>query len=372
MIRILFVTGQFNVAGTETFIMNVLRTSNRNRFTYDILTFKERSNKYVEEARSLGCSIITLASRNSSPIRYFTQLNSFFKENAHSYNVVHWCGGNISSIAPIYFAWKYKIPIRIVHAHSSSSMGLHTKILHLINRCFVPFLCNYLFSCSSLASSYFFRYNNAIIIKNGIDVNRYKYDDDVRTLLRLKLGYSNKDIVLGHVGRFDKNKNQTFLVDILSELLKTNNNFKLLLVGDGETFDVVKEKIQSLGLNNHVLMLGNRRDVNVLYQAMDCFVMPSYYEGLPFVLVEAQAASLPCVISETINDDAKIIPLVIKKNLNGGVKQWSDAIHDIILKPRKDLSKYVIKKGFSIVDTVKYLESVYSQNNNYESNECVV
>lgn len=362
MTKVLFITDKFMVAGTETFIMNVVRVSDKKHFHYDFLIFYEGMNAYIEEAEAMGCNFYRLKSRRESPIQYYRQLNNFFREHLEEYNAVHWCGGDISSIAPLFYAYKYKIPVRIVHSHNSSCDGLHTNILHRINRYFLRSLCTDNFACSTFAAKFFFPHSRSVIIKNGIDVAKYVFDETVREKMRKELGIAPNDYVIGHIGRFVEVKNHKFLIDVFKKLQESVSESKLLLVGIGELMDNTKKLVHDSGLDNRVLFLGQRNDVNRLMQAMDAFVMPSLYEGLPFVLVEAQAASLPCIISSTINRDAKISPLVTFEELSGGSSKWARKIIEIRNNYiRTNMEYSVIESGFSIRDTVSYLESVYSR-----------
>jgi glycosyltransferase involved in cell wall biosynthesis len=364
MTKILFISEYLKMAGTETFMMNVIRESMGNEYHYDFLIFRPEENSYVTEARLLGCNIFSIPSRKSSVTKYLRGLDHFFKTHGQEYNAVHWCGGAISSIAPLAYAAKYQIPVRIVHAHSSSCDGVHTKVLHFIFKHLLPIFCTHYFACSTLAARFFFGNKTAKIISNGIPIAKYQYNKEVRVLYRTKLNINPTDIVIGHIGRFETVKNHDFLIDVFFEIHKCEPNSKLILIGTGSLFDKTKEKARCLGLEGNVLFLGERNDINKCLQVMDCFVMPSIFEGLPFVLIEAQAASIPCVISDTINEDAAISPLVSFMGLDKSAKEWANTVINNA-KQERDLSsiQYLCNSGYSIRDTVRYLENVYSSNN---------
>lgn len=363
MIRVLFISDYLNVAGTETFMMNVIRASGSD-IKYDFLLNKESHNSYVDEANQRGCQIFVMPSRRKAPLKYLTKLYTFFKEHASYYDAVHWCGGVAADISGLIMAWLLGIPVRIVHAHNSSCTGLHVRILHNINKYLLPFICTDYMACSSLASKFFFGDKDATIINNGIDLERYKYNQDIRCDYRNQFQISEDEFVIGHVGRFTEVKNQSFLVDILDRLISKEINVKLLLIGKGELLDLVQQKVNNLGLANRVVFLGERNDINNCMQAMDCFVMPSLYEGLPFVLVEAQAAGLPCVISSSINSDAILTPHVVQEDIENGVESWCSSIIRLTRDyKRQDTSNYLIEKGFSMFETARYLRTIYSRNN---------
>ena len=363
MRRVLFISEHLNVAGTETFMLNVVRSFNKNEIQFDFLIFRKCNNEYVNELLNYGCKILWMTSRKKSFCKYILGIRSFFKENSTKYNAVHWCGGAISSIAPLWYAYKYKIPVRIVHSHSSSCSGIHTYILHHLFKRLLPCFCTHFFACSSLAAIFFYGNKNAVIIPNSIDLMKYKYNLIQRKEYRSNWGISDDEIVIGHIGRFVEIKNQTFLIDILNYLVNKEEKVKLILIGIGELQDAIKYKVEQLNLTEKVIFLGERSDIPLCLNSMDVFVMPSLYEGLPFVLVEAQAAGLPCIISDTINDDAILTPNTKKHKLVDGVNLWGKTILEYSKLTREDTSKYLKEKGFSIDNMILFLDKIYSNNN---------
>lgn len=361
MKNILFISEHFNMAGTETFMLNVVRASDKTQYHYDFLIFRPSDNNYREEAEELGCHFYILPPRFKSPTLYLKSLDTFFKCHAKKYVAVHWCGGAISSIAPLWYAHKYKIHNIIVHSHNSSCTGLHTRLLHSVFKHMLPKYCNHFFACSTSAAKFFFGKKDAVIIKNGIDLKKYRFNKDIRKQYRDDFGIDSETFVLGHIGRFEEVKNHSFLLEVFIETLKKRENSALFLIGKGSLEESIRERVRHMGIEKKVLFMGERDDVDKCVQAMDIFVMPSLYEGLPFVLVEAQAAGLPCVISDTINDDAVICPSTFKLPLSQKAENWAKKILDILEKYiRIDTSNYLIEKGFSIRNTTDYLEKIYS------------
>ena len=361
MYNILFVSSSLAQNGTEMCMMNVLRNVDKKRFHIDFCIFDGEMTPNRIEAESLGCHVHVLPSRQHNPFKYIIEQFSFLKKHARDYDVVHWNGGNLSSFVGFVFYRYFGIPIRIVHAHSSCAVGLHNKLLHRFHRLFLSRFCTHYFACSSEAARFFFRTTSAIIVNNGIDVNKFDYNENVRKIIREELGIGRDEIVIGHVGRFDDNKNHTFLLDIFSDHVKSYPKSLLLLIGCGDTFDAMKCKAKKLCISDRVIFTGARNDVNCMMQAMDCFVMPSKFEGLPFVLVEAQCSGLPCIISDTINKDADLTGNTYFVSLNEGTTKWSEIINKAFQNTyRKSQSDQITRKGFSILDTAKYLETVYS------------
>lgn len=359
MINILFISQYLNVGGTETFMMNILRNIDKSKFHIDFLVFSKESSSYSQEAEALGSTIYRLPDRRCG-IKYYYRLNIFFRQKANNYHVIHFCGGNVSSIAPVYFANKYHIPIRIIHSHSSSCDGFHNKVFHSINRLLLPKLSTHFFACSTKAASFFFRNHKCTIIKNGIDVRKYAYSKERRQLFRSNYNIAKETHVIGHIGRFETVKNHNMILDIFRSYHILYPDSLLVLVGSGTLFKEVKAKVNGMGLSDKVLFLGERNDIPEILCSMDCFLMPSLYEGLPFVLIEAQTSGVPCIVSDTINQDVKIIPYLCFLSLKEHVNTWTETINEVITdRKRVDAVRYVSNAGYDILSTVKYLESTY-------------
>ena len=361
MYNILFVSGTLAQNGTEMFMMNVLRHIDRSKYHIDFCISSNEMTPNRIEAESLGCKIFVLPSRRQGPIKSIIACWKFISANRGLYDVIHWNTGNLSSIVRFVIYKHFNIPVRIVHAHSSSAIGIHNIILHKINRIIIPYFCTHRFACSSEAAKFFYGTKMSTIINNGIDVDKFDFDTSFREEVRHEFGLNKDMLVLGHVGRFDDNKNHSFLLDVFNCISHKVSNTKLLLVGEGETFDFIKKKIKEKGLEGKVVMTGPRPDVNKIMQAMDCFVMPSKFEGLPFVLVEAQCSGLPCIISDTINPDVKLTDNLEFVSLKLTPQAWCDIILDKMNHYiQKSQSKEITLRGFSIKDSVNYLQKIYS------------
>lgn len=359
MTNILFITYGLEKNGTEEFIMNVLRGLDKGRFHADFLIFSQGETSNSLEAKSYGCKIYRLPPRRNGFV-YYTELNKFFKYHARLYNVVHLNEGNMTTISPIYYAWKYNVPVRIIHAHNSDTPGFINKLQHWYNKTFNLKYCTHRFACSTLASKFFFNNKGAIIIKNGIILSRFSYDKSVRNEFRTRLGISDKIRVIGHVGRFTDVKNHIFIVEVFCKYHQMNPDTKLVLIGVGEKYDWIKQEVRTLDIEDSVLMPGLQTNINEWMQAFDLFLMPSLYEGLPFVLVEAQAAGLPCLVADTINRDAAITDAFYYLSLVDSARIWANKI-DLILNSykRRSTDDVIKKSGFAIETTVNYLQNVY-------------
>lgn len=360
MKRILFIAHHLNRAGTEAFMMNVFRGVDHSRFRVDFLLYNNRVTDYTREVEESGSRIWRVPSRRESPWGWYSSLCRFFREHASEYVAVHYCGCGLTAIFPLVLAYKYRIPVRIAHSHSSSSNGLHNRMLHMLKRGIVKYITTHRFACSTMAAHWFFGNSPATIIQNGINTSDFAYNPLVRDEIRQQLNIGKCITVIGHVGRFGVEKNHVFLIDIFAEYQKLQPDSVLLLIGTGNLLEAAKEKVKKLDLNDKVLFLGERSDVNKLMQAMDIFLMPSTFEGQPFVLIEAQCSGLPCLVSDVINRDICLTPNVETFPLQQPAEEWARKVKTIVTGfQRKDESEAIERQGYSIANTIKFLEQVY-------------
>ena len=361
MKRILFISHHLNRAGTEVFMMSVFRKIDHSRFQVDFLIYNQTETDYTREVEAAGCKVWRVPSRRESPWGWYRSLNKFFKLHANEYTAIHYNGNGLTAIAPIIFAYKYGIPIRICHAHNSSSAGFHNRLLHYLLRGTAKRLTTHHFACSSLAAKWFYRNSPAIIIRNGIDTKRFAFNPQVREEVRKELQIQPSTTVIGHVGRFVVEKNHTFLLDIFAEYLRLNTDAILMLIGIGPLMEDMKQKAENLGIAGKVLMMGERSDVPHLLQAMDLFLMPSTFEGQPFVLIEAQCSGLPCLVSDVINNDICLTNNIKTLPLSKQSSAWAEEIKSILNHyNRKNEQETIESRGYSIRTTIDYLEKVYN------------
>lgn len=366
MIRVLQVLPTLNRGGLETFVMNVYRSIDRKKIQFDFLT-NEKDGDYANEIQELGGTIYYIPPRNKGMRAYCHHLNSFFKQKKNIYQAVHYHESSLTSLEVLYYAKKYGIPNRIMHSHSSSILGnkLH-YLTHYFGKLVIGSLANHYVGCSDKALDWMFGHtgvrDKAIIVNNGIDVPSFAFDASIRQNIRNRLNISDKDIVVGHIGRFSTVKNHTFLIDIFTELRRITPNAKLVLVGVGELVDSIKSKVMELNLSDSVLFLGLRTDTNNIYQAMDIFVMPSLYEGLPVVLVEAQASGLPVLCSDTISTMSKMSENYETMSIEENAKKWAKRIIELQnpVYNRSIGTRNIIKAGFDINKVADYLSTIYS------------
>lgn len=365
MLRVLHSLYSMDRGGAETFVMNIYRNIDRSKVQFDFLLHSDKNCAYNDEIRALGGRIFVVPPRNKGILKNIMKLKEFF-ETHREYKILHQHVSSLSYIEPLRIAKHYKVPVRIVHGHSTQEGGtfLH-KYLHYLNQLSIKSYATDYFACSDLAAKWLYgskQYNDGkyIIINNGINVEKFVFREKIRLEKRDDLGIKKEAFVLGHIGRFSFEKNHEFLIDIFNEVYKKDCNFVLLLVGDGELRGKIEQKVNALGLQNNVIFTGIRSDIPDILQVMDIFVMPSYYEGLPVSIVEAQAIGLPCVVSSNITKQIKITDFIQFIGLNEPVSIWANTIINIAKSHiRKDSSQDIIDAGFDIKNIARYLQDKY-------------
>lgn len=364
-IRILQVISSLKCgAGDITVLMNYYRNIDRERIQFDFLYLEEVEKDHKEEIHLLGGNTYKIRKPNITNLTsYRNEMTNYLDKHKLDYRIVHFHELLLFSlIAPVL----YKRGTQQIIAHSHSVKYSYSKIKSLRNYIFcIPIrkLTKHYCSCSSASGEFWFgkenvREGKVKIINNAIDCNQFKFNDTIRKEIRKKLAVENK-FVIGNVGRFSKEKNQGFLIDIFNELIKTNPNSILMLVGDGSMMNNIKRKVDDLKLSSKVMFLGQRADVNKLYQAMDVFVFPSISEGLGMACIEAQASGLPCVVSDSITKEIEIGKVEFL-SLKEQYKEWARVILEIDTL-RINMEIKIQNKGFNIKNEAKKLLNYYEE-----------
>ncbi|MGG1573183.1 glycosyltransferase family 1 protein [Fictibacillus sp. NRS-1165] len=354
MIRILHITGGMNRGGQETFIMNVYRNIDRSKIQFDFVVHSNSKYDYEEEINKLGGKLHRLPPKKKNPLKYFSEIKKLVTVN--NYSIVHRHTCNASSFLELYAAKQGGAQILIAHSHNTNDTS--NIVLHNISKVFLNKLVDYKYACSTAAGKWLFGTSNFEVINNGVDTDLYKYNESIKNKI-LKAEKINSSFVIGHVGRFSKVKNHNFLLDIFQHVIKKEKDSKLLLIGVGEEQEGIKEKVNKLDLNDNVLFLGKRDNVNELLQSIDVFVYPSLFEGLPVSLIEAQASGLPCVISDNITNEVAITNLVTSFSLNENAANWANIILRYKNFNRDDTSDQIKNSGYDIKTTTLRLQSIY-------------
>ena len=367
-IRVLNMFTIMDRGGAETMVMNYYRHIDRTKVQFDFLVHRQQRGAYDDEIEALGGRIYRMCPVYPQNFaRYKRDLRGFFQ--AHSeYKIIH---SHMSELG--YFAFREAerqgVPVRICHAHNAPH-GFDAKmfIRTYFKKRMMPYL-THLFMCGEESGKWLYGEKNKsrfIMLNNAIDAASYTYDLSKREELRRQLGLAD-ELVIGHVGRFNPQKNHPFLMDIFAALLKKESSAVLLLVGGGEGMSKMQEKVQELGIAEHVRFLGVRSDVADLMQAMDMFVLPSLYEGLPVTMVEAQAAGLPCIISDKVPPECILTEgLVDVMPLSASPGAWAEKILAKRAIPRTDRRAEIAAHGFDITTEAVKLQEFYLEA--YEQN----
>lgn len=330
--RILEVVNVMDRAGLETMLMNYYRHVDRSVVQFDFLTHRPVEGAYDKEIRDLGGRIFRaprLYPQNC--LAYRKYMRRFFAE--HDYPVVH---SHIDSMSafPLAMARDCHVPVRIAHSHNDSVDKDIKFPIKEIARKRLPSIATHYWACSSAAGSYLFgekNRSNISIVKNAIDLKQFEYDLGARIAKRKELGLADGQLAIGHVGRFSAVKNQTFLIDILSNLNSEGFDAVLVLVGDGELRSSIEKKAAQAGLLDKVLFLGLRDDIPQLMQAFDVFCFPSLHEGIPLVLIEAQASGLPILTSDAVSSEALVMNNASQLSLSCSLEAWSKKVIELAL-----------------------------------------
>lgn len=367
MKRILEVFGEpISNGGQESFVFNVLDHMDLTDMQVDILTPYYCENEYYKRLiEDKGGSIVTLGlpfSPGKSRFNILKPLDEYLKNN--QYDVLHVHSGSISILMEVALvAHIHHIQKIIVHSHSAAeNKNFKYRIIKLIA---TPILnhypTNYL-ACSQVAGECKYSKkivkNNLVIIKNGVDLKKYAFDKNIRKHMREKLGIAMDTYVVGHVGRFSYEKNHKYLIDIFEQLKRKHDDSILLLVGSGENYETIKKLVESKRLNNSVKFIGNVNNVNDYMQVMDVFVLPSRFEGLPIVGVEAQAAGLPVLVSTNVSSELLLSNAVEFISLDHK-DQWIQRLLAHINCERFETSESLSKNGYSIESTAQELKKLY-------------
>lgn len=377
-IHVLHVLGGVGLGGAESRIMDLYRQMNREEIQFDFLvhdftvrngfrearrdesTEKQRGKTdervrkpqfYDEEIQAMGGHIYVLPKfKGYNYLAYRRAVRDFFAAH-REFRVVQ---GHMTSTAGIYLPIAKKAGVPVVAAHARNA-GVVKGLKGLATRFFRRGLAgkaDYCFACSALAGQDVFggeamNTGRVKIIHNAIDVERFTYDEKVRQEVRAQLGISD-ELVLGHVGRFEYQKNHPYLLDVFAAVCKERQGARLLLLGEGEDRAAMEEKCRQLNISDRVRFLGNRRDAERFYQAMDLFLLPSFFEGLPGVLVEAQAAGLRCMVSDTVTREAQATDLVTYLSIGEPPVRWAAEIIKQADYERRSTAQELRTAGFDV------------------------
>ena len=358
MVRVLQMIGSLNVGGSQTMVLNLYRNTDREKLQFDFVLDHPDERYFAADVEALGARIYSMPGFNGLNAGEIRRAWDAFLTEHPDYKVLH---SHVRSYASIYLPVAKRHGMKtIIHSHNTSNgSGISAAAKQLLQR---PLRdqADVLMACSREAGEWLYgkkacMRDNFVFLPNAVDTARYRLPESVRDQYRAKLDLSDK-LVVGHVGRFHRQKNHAFLLDVFKALHDRRPDSALLLVGDGELREQTEARAAGLGLSDCVVFTGNRPDVPELLRAMDVFVFPSVWEGLPVSLIEAQASGLPCLVSESVTSEACISPLTEKLPV-GDAGCWADKI--LAAPPRRDVTEYIVRAGFDVRESAKRMTELY-------------
>ncbi len=360
-VRVLHVVVNMNLGGAETLLMNLYRNIDRSQVQFDFLTCKE--GVFDSEIEKLGGKVHRIPYITEvGPRGFDRKLQQFLTANPE-YKIIHSHLDKMSGIV-LKSAKKAHVPVRIAHSHNTGSEGgALSKMYKWYAGSYVKSNATHLYACSLAAAKWLFgeKSGQALILKNGIEMDKFQYSPSKRAQIREHLQIGDDTLVLGHVGRFAQQKNHHFLLEIFADVNKRKPDSILLLAGGGPLQLQVEQKIRELNLGDSVRILGIRDDIHLLLQAFDMFVFPSLHEGLPVTLIEAQGAGLPCVISDTITREVDMGIGLVRQLPITDKQIWSDHIIDLAEnKPSRAIASAALsEQGYDIRKTARHTQLSY-------------
>lgn len=360
--RVLQISYAMDLGGAETLIMNLYRNIDRSMVQFDFLLHCPHESAYEKEILSLGGRIYKIPRYlGYNKLSYERNLSLFLKAHPE-HIIIH--DHLMDSASETLKVAKRLGRITVAHSHIADVPFSLREIIRFLFRRNLWKIADYRFACSESAGKWLYRGKAGFtILRNGIITERFAYSGQTRGIKRKEFGIAESTRLIGTIGRMVNQKNQGRLLDVIKHLVDFEDNAKLMLVGEGPLETELKAKVGKLNLEDHVIFTGPRTDVNELLSAMDVFVLPSLYEGLGIVLVEAQASGLPCVFTDTIPKDVDLIPeLIHRVSLSVSDEAWAKTILDSRpLKNRENAWETVADKGYDIRNSAQQLQVFYSE-----------
>ena len=362
MKKILIIIGKLCIGGAERVGRDIGFFASPSRFEIHYLVYGEEIGAFEQELSEKGCRIIHMIPPSTGYASYWRALTKLIREE--KYDVIH-CHTMFSSGWAMMAGKRYGVPIRISHSHSirgNEKRGMVKNTYEILMRQLILRNATHLVGCGKSAGCWLYGERTfrkkGILIYNGISLDRFVFDSTVRSAVREQLGLGDR-FVIGHAGHLAPVKNQQFLLELMPAILQKRPEAFLLLLGEGPDRVILENEIRCLGLENHVRLLGNVSNVHEFLSAMDVFVFPSRYEGMPLSMIEAQTNGLPCVISSNIPDDVHLTDLVQALPLDDAQKRWVDAVCAAKRDNPDAYAAQMREMGFHTRDMLNKIYSLY-------------
>lgn len=352
------------LGGAETFLMKIYRNIDKGKYQFDFIVSVKEKGFYNDEIENLGGKIYYVPPKSESFVKSFGEIKKIVKE--HKYKYVIRVNEHSLSVIDLIAAKLGGAKVLIMRSSNAGTAGgKANKLLHKIFKVLPKTVPNIKIAPSSEAACYTFGKKQldkgkVKILHNAIPYKDFIFNQEIRNKTRKALKIEDK-LVIGHIGRFNEQKNHKFLIEIFEKIKKENKNAILLLVGKGNLEDEIKRQVEQLKLKDSIVFLGVRKDIPELLMAMDMFVFPSLYEGMPNTVIEAQATGLKCIISDTITKEANITGLVNYVNINNTASEWKNIIMENLNYKREDMSRVFKEKGYDIKDvSKKFIDIIFN------------
>lgn len=366
MKRILCIVSAMNAGGAETFLMKLYRKIDKTKYQMDFCVTVNERGVYDDEIESMGGKIFRITKKSENIKKFKSELYNVIKENEYKYVL------RITSSAMGFMDLKVakSAGAEVLAARSSNSSdggSIKSSIAHILGRILYGRYVDVKIAPSDLAAEYTFgkrAYKNGkvAILNNAVDLDVFHFDEKGRRNIRNEFNISPHTKVIGHIGRFSAQKNHEFLIDVFKDITLLNPDTILLLVGVGESEKKVKQKVSYMGLSDKVIFAGLRTDIPQILCAMDVFLFPSFYEGMPNTVIEAQATALPCVISDRITKQANILGTAKYLPLESSVSVWAKETLNSAECKRYNTRENFIKSGYEINKvTEKFLKLIFNE-----------
>lgn len=356
-IKVAMVTNHFGITGIGTVIMNYCKALDKEKYDLTILAGQPISEKYEKECLENDIHLVTLPSRHGNPKGHYIALWKALR--AGHYDIVHDHGSSSMMAIELTIAKLAGVKSRIAHSHNSNCPNM--KVHKLLNPYFRTVYTKAL-ACGQLAGNWLFGENNFEVLPNGFHTDDFTFSKKERDAVRNKLGVENQ-LLIGHIGRINEQKNQEYLLDIFEEVAAERDDALLLIVGTGPDEEKIKTCVKEHPYKNRIILYGETDNPTALYSAMDIFAFPSKYEGLPVVLLEAQISGLPCVVSDKITREVDLGDL-IWESIDAAPKQWAKTVLSVECRSEKERISYRENhlktiRSYDITQSVKQLDKIY-------------
>lgn len=361
-IRILMIFTIMNRGGAETMIMNYYRNIDRTKIQFDFVVHRQEKGAYDDEIRKLGGRIFVFpAVRPSNFSKYKKQIRAFLDKHPE-YTIIH---SHAQELAYYFYKIAYEkgVPYIITHSHNASMLWDIKAPLRILWRKIMFKYTNVYFSCGEEAAKHYYgrkRAQQAILMQNAIDIERFEYNKSSRCKIRKELNISDDEYVIGHIGRFSKQKNHPFILKVFDSFLKKHSNSRLMLVGEEDTKQAIRERAKELGIEDRVTFAGLRADIPEMLSAMDCILMPSLFEGVSVAMIEEQASGLPLITSDKVPCEVGLLPSTEFISLKANINVWVSALEKYHNIPRNESAIDIVRNaGYDIKTNAAKLQEYY-------------